>query len=162
LGIDPPKGESRAARSRVSALVALATVLAGCSHLPHPHWPFHHRSAWLEAAHEVVIMRADGTVVDLPQFWLRNTLVVDLQNAGPQGALLLQPREHTVWPVRLAFRIRPGQFPALEVQARQRVVLPITPSGSQPLVLELDPGVYVMKTPQIEITWGPGTQSSGT
>jgi hypothetical protein len=41
-------------------------------------------------------------------------------------------------------------------------VLPITPAGTQPVDLELAPGVFIMKTPQITVSWGAADQSSGS
>ena len=142
-------------------LSGLLTIAAGCSHLPHPHWPFHHRQ---EAAPEVVheLVNADGSEAPYPQYWKGNTLVVDLRLGGAQGNAVLKPREHTVWPVRIAFRVLPNQFGTLEVHAAQRAVLPITTSGSKPVDVELAPGVFIMKSPQMTASWGPVDQSSGT
>ena len=77
--------------------------------------------------------------------------LVDLRLGGGQGSAILEPREHTVWPVRIAFRVLPGQFGALEVRAAQRVVLPITTTGTKPVDLELAPGVFIMKSPQMAV-----------
>ena len=88
--------------------------------------------------------------------------IVDLRLGGGQGSAILEPREHTFWPVRIAFRVMPGQFGALEVHAAQRAVLPITTSGTKPVDLELAPGVFIMKSPQMTVSWGPADQSSGT
>jgi hypothetical protein len=112
--------------------------------------------------HELVITTVDGAEAAYPQYWKGNTLVVDLRLGGGQGSAILEPREHTVWPVRIAFRVLPGQFGALEVHANQRVVLPITTTGTKPVDLELAPGVFIMKSPQIAVSWGPADQSSGT
>jgi hypothetical protein len=86
---------------------------------------------------------------------MRNTLVVDLQGASGEGSVTLKPREHTMWPVRVAFKVMPGSIAELEIRANQRVVLPVTPAGAKPIVLELSPRVYTMKTPQIVVSWGP-------
>jgi len=43
----------------------------------------------------------------------------------------------------------------LEIRANQRVVLPVTTAGTKPIVLELSPRTYTMKTPQIVVSWGP-------
>ena len=100
---------------------------------------------WLE----LVITTADGAEAAYPQYWKGNTLVVDLRPGGAQGNAVLKPREHTVWPVRIAFRVLPNQFGALEVKAAQRVVLPITTSGTKPVDVELAAGVFIMKSPQM-------------
>lgn len=151
----------RSSSIRVLLLGSLATVAAGCSHLPHPHWPWHHPP---EAAPEVVheLVNADGTEAPYPQYWKGNSLIVDLRLGGSQGHAVLKPRQHTVWPVRIAFRVLPNQFGELEVRAAQRVVLPITSSGTKPVDLELAPGVFIMKSPQMTLSWGPVDQSSGT
>ena len=147
----------------VTLLTALLTVTAGCSHLPQPQWPWHRNPAPApEVVHELVIKTPAGADVAVPQYWRGNTLVVDLRLVGGQGSAILTPREHTVWPVRIAFRVLPGQFGALEVRAHQRVVLPVTTAGAKPVDLDLSPGVFIMKTPQIGISWGPADQSSGT
>jgi hypothetical protein len=86
---------------------------------------------------------------------MRNTLVVDLQGASGSGSVTLKPREHTMWPVRIAFKVMPGSIGELEVRARQRLVLPVTPAGAKPIVLELSPRVYTMKSPEIVVSWGP-------
>ena len=137
-------------------LLALLTIAAGCSHMPHPHWPWHRKPAPApEVVHELVVKTPDGADVTFPQYWKGNTLIVDMRLAGGQGSVVLKPREHTVWPVRIAFRVMPGQFGALEVRAAQRVVLPITTAGTKPVDLELAPGVFIMKSPQMAVTWGP-------
>ena len=108
--------------------------------------------ALIESFHVVGVSIVVGTV-----------LVVDLRLGGAQGSAVLKPREHTVWPVRIAFRVLPGQFGVLEVHAAQRAVLPVTTSGgTKPVDLELAPGVFIMKSPQMAVSWGPADQSSGT
>ena len=144
-------------------LTALLTIAAGCSHMPHPHWPWHRKPAPApEVVHELVTTTPEGADMAFPQYWMGNTLVVDMRLAGGQGSAVLKPREHTVWPVRIAFRVMPGQFGALEVRSAQRVVLPITTTGTKPVDLQLAPGVFIMKSPQIALSWGPADQSSGS
>ena len=144
-------------------LSGLLTIAAGCSHMPHPHWPWHSKAEPAPVVvHELVITTAEGAEAAYPQYWKGNTLVVDLRLGGGQGSAVLKPREHTYWPVRIAFRVLPGQFGALEVRAAQRVVLPITTTGTKPVDLELAPGVFVMKSPQMAVSWGPADQSSGS
>jgi hypothetical protein len=144
-------------------LTALLTIAAGCSHLPTMHWPFHRKPAPApDVVHELVGTTPAGADVAFPQYWKGNTLIVDMRLAGSQGTAILKPREHTVWPVRIAFRVTPGQFGVLEVRAAQRAVLPITTSGTQPVDMELAAGVFIMKSPQMTVSWGPADQSSGT
>jgi len=148
-------------RTTAVLLAALLTI-AGCSHLPHLHWPWQKPPASPEVVHELVITSAEGAETPFPQYWKGNTLVVDLRPGGAQGTAVLKPREHTVWPVRIAFRVLPGQFGVLEVKANQRAVLPITASGTKPVDLQLAPGVFIMKSPRMTVSWGPADQSSGT
>jgi hypothetical protein len=144
-------------------LSGLLTIAAGCSHMPHPQWPWHRKPEPAPVVvHELVITTAEGADLAYPQYWKGNTLVVDLRLGGGQGSAVLKPREHTYWPVRIAFRVLPGQFGALEVRAAQRVVLPITTTGTKPVDLELAPGVFIMKSPQMAVSWGPADQSSGS
>ena len=154
------KGLGRVVTTSLPMTLVL-TVMAGCSHLPQWHWPWQRKPPPPpQEVHELVITTQQGGEAGFPQYWKRNTLVVDLRSASGTGTVILKPREHTLWPVRLAFRVMPGQFGALEVRANQRIVLPITAAGSKPIDLELDPGVYIMKSPQITVSWGP-FQSSG-
>lgn len=153
----------RLGRFKVVLLGSLLTVAAGCSHLPHPHWPWHRApEPGPQVVHELVITNADGAAAAYPQYWKGNTLVIDLRLGGAQGNAVLKPREHTFWPVRIAFRVLPNQFGILEVRAAQRVVLPVTSSGTKPVDIELAPGVFIMKSPQMQVFWGPLAQSSGT
>jgi hypothetical protein len=139
------------------------TMTAGCSHLPRPHWPWQGKQAPApEEVHELVVTAPEGSSVTVRQYWQGNTLIVDLRSGGGTGSTTLKPREHTLWPARIAFRVMPGQFATLEVRAYQRVVLPITAVGAQPVDLELAPGVYLTKTAEITVLWGPGIQPSGS
>ncbi|MBV8742133.1 MAG: hypothetical protein JOZ12_10115 [Sinobacteraceae bacterium] len=149
---------STAVRARASALLVLVLASAGCSHLP--HWSWHRKPPPPPPqVHELLITRPDGREAAFPQYWKGNTLVIDLQPAGSSGSVAMRPREHTLWPVRLAFRVMPGQFEVLEVRAHQRMLLPITPSGARPIDLELDPGVFIMKSPEIAVSWGPAAEA---
>jgi hypothetical protein len=106
--------------------------------------------------HELTITAAAaGGATSFPQYWKRNTLLVDLQAGGGMGGIVLKPVEGTAWPVRIAFRVMPGQFGALEVRGNARLRLPITPQGSKPIDLELSPDIYTQKTAQLTVTWGP-------
>jgi hypothetical protein len=135
--------------ARGITLAALLT-LAGCSHL---HWPWH-RSAPPPPTpvHELDVSGSTSA----PQYWKRNTLLVDLSAVSGEGHLVLAPAAGTTWPVRLAFRVTPGSFGALEVHGAAREVLPITGTGVKPVDLELPPGIYAAGTAQITVSWGPG------
>ncbi len=102
---------------------------------PAQHWPWHRKPPPPPPqVHELLITTPDGRDAAFPQYWKGNTLVVDLQPGGSSGSVAMRPREHTLWPVRIAFRVMPGQFGVLEVRAHQRLLLPITPSGARPSI----------------------------
>src|SRR5882724_3433602 len=144
--------------ARILLLTALLTITAGCSHMPHLHWLFHRKPAPApEVVHELVTTNPDGADMALPQYWKGNTLIVDMRLVSGQGSAILKPREHTTWPVRITFRVMPSQFGALEVHAAQRVVIPITTTGTKPVDLDLAPGVFIMKSPQMTVSWGPSS-----
>jgi hypothetical protein len=132
-------------------LVALAA--AGCGHLAAPHWPWHHHpQAAPRAVHELDI---GGAAADaFPQSWKRNTLLVDLSAASGSGSITLKPVAGSDWPVRLAFRVRPGAIGQLEIRAAQRLTLPVAAAGGAPVDLELAPGVYTPATPEMTVSWG--------
>jgi hypothetical protein len=142
-----------ASMHRAAPLFAAASllVLAGCGHMP---WQ-HKAPKRAEAVSVLVEFAADGVPTNVfPQYWKRNTLVVDLTTAASGGgAVTLRPREGEKWPVRLAFRVMPGSMGILEVQADQRLLMPVTREGTRPVDLELVPGVYTSKTPQITVKW---------
>ena len=106
-----------------AAAVTLLILVTGCSHLPTIRWPWRHRpTPPPQEVHELLITGAGGTKAGFPQYWRRNTLVVDLRGAGGSGTLLLKPAESTSWPVRLALRVTPGAMGMLEVRGDQRLV----------------------------------------
>jgi len=147
-----PVGAS-AGRAFAAVLVLLA---AGCGHLPAMHWPWHpHPAPAPVPVHELDISAAAGDPGSFPQYWKRNTLVVDLAAASGSGSITLRPADGTAWPVRLAFRVRPGSIGVLEVRADQRLNLPITPAAGKPIELELEPRMYTSRTRQMSVTWGP-------
>ena len=146
-------GGASAGRAFAAVLVLLA---AGCGHLPALHWPWHQRPAPAPApVHELDISAAAGDSSSFRQYWKRNTLVVDLTAASGSGSITLRPVDGAAWPVRLAFRVRPGAIGVLEVRADQRLNLPITPAAGKPIDLELAPRLYTSRTPQMSVTWGP-------
>jgi len=155
------KGLRKSTRSASQGAVAagilmLAVALAGCSHFPSLHWPWHHKPAPPPPeVHELLETSDGGASASFPQYWMRNTLVVDLRGASGSGSIILKPREGTTWPVRLAFKVMPGSIGMLEVRAQQRMVLPVTTDGTKPIVLELSPGVYTPKSAQIAVSWRP-------
>jgi hypothetical protein len=154
------KGVRKSARSAshgaaTAGISVLAVALAGCSHFPSLHWPWRHKPAPPPEVHELLETNDAGAPASFPQYWMRNTLVVDLRGATGSGGIVLKPREGVTWPVRLAFKVMPGSIGVLEVRAQQRMVLPVTTEGTKPIVLELSPGVYTPKSVQITVSWGP-------
>jgi hypothetical protein len=132
--------------------LAFAVTLAACSHMP---WS-KKAAAAPEPVNELTVTGADGSALQgFPQYWKRNTLVVDLSGASGSGALVLKPGESGKWPVRVAFRVSPGSIGLLEVQADQRMLLPVAREGAKPIDLELVPGVYTAATPQVRVRWEP-------
>jgi hypothetical protein len=137
----------------IAGVLALAVLLTGCSHL---HWPWRHKpTPPPPEVHELDETSEGGTAATFPQYWMRNTLVVDFQGASGSGSVTLKPREHTEWPVRIALKMMPGSVGHFEVQGAQREVLPVTTAGTKPIVLELAPSIYTWKTKQIVVSWGP-------
>ena len=147
------RGASRGVAA--AGILALAVTLAGCSHFPSLHWPWRHKPAPPPEVHELLETSDGSAPASFPQYWMRNTLVVDLRGASGSGSIILKPREGITWPVRLAFEVMPGSIGVLEVRAQQRMVLPVTTDGTKPIVLELSPGVYTPKSAQIAVSWGP-------
>lgn len=139
--------------ARAAALGALLT-LGACSHLHWPswHWPWHRAPP--PAPVPVHVLDVSGSVTPA-QYWKRNTLLIDLSTASGTGQIVLTPASGDPWPVRLAFRVRPGAFGALEVRGAAREVLPIDSSGVSPVDLELPPAIYTASTPRITVSWGP-------
>jgi hypothetical protein len=139
-------------KTRVSLFAAICLVaLTACGQMPwsrkEPPQP--------RAVNELIELAADGVPTNaFPQYWKRNTLVVDLLTAASTGGqVTLKPRDGGKWPVRIAFRVMPGSVGLLEVQADQRLLMPVAREGTKPIDLELVPGVYSAQTPQITVKW---------
>lgn len=157
---------SAVALGRAVIAAALLAALSGCSSLSRPQlaWPFGAKAVPApQPVDEIVFDAADGDVATaFPQFWKRNTLVVDLQSAPSSGRMTMRPRAAEGWPVRLAFRVTPGAIGQLEVQGTQRVLLPVNAGAAPPLDLELAPSVYQRDTPAIVVSWGQSPPVPGT
>jgi hypothetical protein len=108
-----------------------------------------------EAVNELTLLNADGTPASFPQYWKRNTLVIDLSGISASGNVAARLPEETAWPVRVAVRVRPGSVGQIEVQGEERSVLPVAPEGTLPIDIELTPSVYKPTTAAIYISWGP-------
>lgn len=142
-------------RSRFIAIALCLLALTACAYMPWSKKP----PAPPDPVHELTITGADGAAATaFPQYWKRNTLVVDLQSASGTGSVTLKPGAK--WPVRIALRVRPGTVGLLEVQADQRMILPVSREGDKPVDLELVPGVYTPKSPQIVVHWEPARTPS--
>jgi hypothetical protein len=137
--------------SALLSLIALAPARAW-------HLPWHHAQVQPSAPPvRVLNVQLDGATVagsaaSAPQSWDRNTLLVDLTRLGGQGAATLTPLPSQGWPARIAFRVRPGSITSLEVQGAQRVQFTV-PSGGPAFTVRLDPGVYVVSTPNLRLRW---------
>lgn len=136
--------------ARAVVLTTLVVSLAACG-------LFHRGKA--PAGPKVVIelmeLAEDGTpTTAFPQYWKRNTLVVDLRGAASSGKFILKPRAGRAWPMRVAFRVTPGSIGLIEVRAEQRMLIPVTRAGVQPVDIELAPGVYTAKSQQMSVQWG--------
>ncbi|HLK70440.1 MAG TPA: hypothetical protein VKT19_00670 [Steroidobacteraceae bacterium] len=154
-------GRAPGAALRAALPAALVLSLAAVSpawawHLPwHPHWPHRaHRAAAAPTGPTLMVQLDGGTAsrTALPQSWDRNTLLVDLTHLGGSGSATLTPAATTGWPARLAFRVQPGSFASLTVQGAQRVQFTL-PAQGKPMDLQLDPGVYVVRTPSVTLQW---------
>ncbi len=160
-------GSSARWRPRIALLTLSALLMAGCSSLglPRPSWPFAARPAPAPEVVDELLFESvgDAPVNAFPQYFRRNTLIVDMTAAGAAGAVTLRPRSRFGWPVRVAFRVRPGAFAALEVFGAQRLVLPVVADGRRTtLDLELPPGFVPARDDRaIEVRWGAvgGVQS---
>ncbi len=125
------------------------------------HMPWSHRPAPPpQPVHELVITDAAGAAAPFPQYWKRNTLVVDLQGISGTGHITLTPPAGMTWPFRLALRVMPGSVGELDVRADQRWVVPIVQTGKKPVDLELAPGLYTARSPRISVAWGPAPSAA--
>ena len=138
------------------ALLALACVaLSACTTMS-KLWPFHKQAKpGPEAVHELNLVNADGSGATYPQYWVRNTLVIDLSGVSGTGAVAARLPEQSTWPVRVAVRVRPGSIEQLEVLGEERDVLPVSKDGYKAVDLTLAPSVYTPKTAAIYLSWGP-------
>lgn len=156
---------------RAGALLAVSLILAtlaGCSalrmpdvNMPKLRWPFSAKPVPAPEPVDEVIFEAPAAVspaaavVAFPQYFKRNTLIIDLTSASGSGSVLLRPKTPAGWPMRVAFRVKPGSFEALEVRADQRVLLPLTASSTRPTQdLSLPPGSYQVRTESMLLRWG--------
>jgi hypothetical protein len=138
-------------------VVLLGLTLSACA----LHWPWHRRApAPPQAVHAVTIApAAPSGAVAVQQFWDRNTLLIDLSAVSGEGAVILTPIKELGWPIRLEFRVVPGSFARLEVEAAQRVVYAVASQG-RPVILQLAPGSYLPDTPKITLRWSAADETA--
>jgi hypothetical protein len=142
-------------RSRLALLAAACLALSACSTMS-KMWPFHRKAkTGPVAVHELNLVNADGSEATYPQYWVRNTLVLDLSGIGGTGSVAARLADETTWPVRVAVRVRPGSVDQLEVLGEERDVLSVSRDGAKPIDITLAPSVYTPKTAAIYISWGP-------
>jgi len=143
--------------SGLSMIVACSLVISACSSIRMPHvWPFYKKPKPVpEAVLELNLANADGSTASFPQYWKRNTLVIDLSGVSGAGTFAARLPGETVWPVRMAVRVRPGSVGQIEIQGEKRTVLPVSNEGTSNIDLEIVPSVYTPRTAAIYISWGP-------
>jgi len=148
-------GRSHKLVNRLALFVACTLVLGGCTSTPHKWWPFHKKAKPApEVVHEVDLVNADGTPANYPQYWKRNTLIIDLSGVSGTGAVTARLPADTTWPVRVAVRVQPGSIQQVEVQGEERNVMAVSTEAGLPIELEFAPSVYRKTTAAIYINWG--------
>ena len=143
-------------KARLVFIATVSVAISACSSMHVPKiWPFYKKPKPVpEAVHEVDLLNADGTPASFPQYWKRNTLVIDLSGASGTGTVTARLPAETTWPVRVAVRVQPGSVQQLDVQGEERSVLPVAAEGTLPIDLELMPSVFRPTTQAIYINWG--------
>jgi hypothetical protein len=141
----------------IALLTALSLMLSGCA----MHWPWKRRPAPPPQPVQQVSISTDaaGPAVTIPQYWDRNTLLLDLSGVSGEGGASITPIKALGWPIRLEFRVRPGSFGRLEVVGAQRVIFAV-PAQGEPLLLKLAPSAYHADTGQITLQWSAAADSA--
>jgi hypothetical protein len=143
-------------RNRAVVLLTLLCLAAsGCASVK-SLWPWGKAPAVAPIpVHELVVtVPADVPMPVVLQYWERNTLVLDLQDASSAGQISLSRREGQLWPARIGFRMSPTRFEVLEVRGAQRVVLPLSTGAGAAVTVELPPSTYDAATARIVVSWG--------
>ena len=139
---------------RLTLVAAACLALGACSTMS-KLWPFNKKAKpGPEAVSELNLLNADGSAASYPQYWKRNTLVIDLSGVGGQGTVAARLPPETTWPVRMAVRVRPGGVQQVEILGEERNVLPVSVDGTKAIDLEIAPSVYTPRTAAIYISWG--------
>jgi hypothetical protein len=141
----------------IGLIMAASLVLSGCA----MHWPWKRRPVPPPQPVQQVSIASDaaGAVVTIPQYWDRNTLLLDLSAVNGEGGANITPIKALGWPIRLEFRVRPGSIGRLEVLGAQRVLYAV-PAQGEPLLLKLAPSAYHADTPQITLRWSAAADSA--
>lgn len=135
-------------------IVACCLALASCGSVN--FWPFGKKKQRpLERVDELQLVYADGKPADFPQYWTRNTLVIDLSGASGTGGIAARLPPDTTWPVRMAVRVYPGGVQQIEILGEERNVLPVIATGSKTVDIDVAPSVYTPRTAAIYVSWGP-------
>jgi hypothetical protein len=144
-------------RRNIALVAALSLVLSACA----MHWPWKRRPVPPPQPVQQVSIASDaaGAVVTIPQYWDRNTLLLDLSAVNGEGGANITPIKALGWPIRLEFRVRPGSIGRLEVLGAQRVLYAV-PAQGEPLLLKLAPSAYHADTPQITLRWSAAADSA--
>jgi len=139
--------------NRLVLIVCSSLLLLGCS--TPKIWPFYKKPKPApEVVHEVDLVNADGTPASIPQYWKRNTLLIDLSGVSGTGTVAARLPAETTWPVRVAVRVQPGSVEQVEVVGEERDVMAVSREGLTPIDLEFPPSVFRPTTGAIYITWG--------
>jgi hypothetical protein len=152
----------RIAPGFASIVVCSLSLTACSSYSMQMGWPPIQRKARPapEPVNELNLVNTDGSPANFPQYWKRNTLVIDLSaigggGMGANGNFAARLPEETTWPVRVAVRVRPGSVGQIEILGEERNILPVTSEGTQPIDIEFAPSVYTPRTAAIYISWSP-------
>ncbi len=147
-------GMNRRNRAGFALVAAVGVLTAGCSHFSGLHWPWTHKAPPAPTpVNELILTTESGAAASYPQYWKRNTLLIDLHDASQEGSIVVKPRAGGQLPVRIAFRVTPGSIGILEVRGEERVVMPVVARAGPPIDLELVPGVYIATTVQLRVHW---------
>lgn len=142
-------------KARLAVLAVSCLALGACGTMS-KLWPFGKKNkTGPEAVSELQLVNADGSPASYPQYWSRNALVIDLSGVGGSGSVAAKLPPETIWPVRVAVRVRPGSVQQIEIQGEERNVLAVSNDGTKLIDLELAPSVYTPNTAAIYISWGP-------
>ena len=141
----------------IALVTALSLMLSACA----MHWPWKRRPLPPPQPVRQVSISTDaaGPAATIPQYWDRNTLLLDLSGVSGEGGASIMPIKALGWPIRLEFRVRPGSFARLEVVGAQRVVFAV-PAQGEPLLLKLAPSAYHPDTGEITLRWSAAEDSA--